>query len=131
MALSDVKVFGTEDRKKDNPIHASDNTMKYVIFRGNDIKEITVIENPPSIIDPAILSFEIGDKAKNENPTSNKNASNRSNYSNYSNNSYNKNYNKNYGNYGNYGYSNNYYKNYQQYQKPQPKGVLEANLNSN
>eukprot|EP00211_Chloroparvula_japonica_P002757 CAMPEP_0119119992 /NCGR_PEP_ID=MMETSP1310-20130426/1233_1 /TAXON_ID=464262 /ORGANISM="Genus nov. species nov., Strain RCC2339" /LENGTH=519 /DNA_ID=CAMNT_0007109455 /DNA_START=56 /DNA_END=1613 /DNA_ORIENTATION=+ len=47
VVLSNVKHFGTEDRRKDNPCPPSDKIYEFIIFRGTDIKDLTVCEPPP------------------------------------------------------------------------------------
>eukprot|EP01012_Entosiphon_sulcatum_P054093 TRINITY_DN7460_c0_g1_i2.p1 TRINITY_DN7460_c0_g1~~TRINITY_DN7460_c0_g1_i2.p1 ORF type:complete len:343 (+),score=46.64 TRINITY_DN7460_c0_g1_i2:1003-2031(+) len=66
VALRNVKMFGTEGRKKDSPqIPPGDQIYEFIIFRGSDIKDLTVYDaipppeqqqnrnTPP---DPAIVS---------------------------------------------------------------------------
>uniref|UniRef100_A0A665VGA6 Sm domain-containing protein n=1 Tax=Echeneis naucrates TaxID=173247 RepID=A0A665VGA6_ECHNA len=59
IALAKVKSYGTEDRHADRPVPAKDEVYEYIIFRGSDIKDITVSE-PPKMHhglprDPAIV----------------------------------------------------------------------------
>ncbi|XP_033482855.2 protein LSM14 homolog B-like [Epinephelus lanceolatus] len=64
VALAKVKSYGTEDRHTDRPVPPKDEIYEYIIFRGSDIKDITVSEppkpqhGPPQ--DPAIVQSSIG-----------------------------------------------------------------------
>mmetsp|Transcript_11670 Transcript_11670/g.47147 ORF Transcript_11670/g.47147 Transcript_11670/m.47147 type:complete len:515 (+) Transcript_11670:218-1762(+) len=51
--LQNVLCFGTEDRVVDNPIPASQEVFRYIIFRGSDIKDLHVCEPPaPAVPSP-------------------------------------------------------------------------------
>ncbi|XP_021171887.2 protein LSM14 homolog B isoform X1 [Fundulus heteroclitus] len=46
VALAKVKSYGTEDRSTERPVPPKDEIYEYIIFRGSDIKDITVSEPP-------------------------------------------------------------------------------------
>jgi protein LSM14 len=64
IALEDVFSYGTEGRKVDSFIPASQQKFEYIVFRGSDVKDIKIVEadkepkrpSPPNVPnDPAIL----------------------------------------------------------------------------
>ncbi|KAF4662574.1 Protein LSM14 A [Perkinsus olseni] len=61
IALQNVKSFGTEGRKTPD-IPASDEVYDFIIFRGSDIKDLTVLEGASQrsgvLSDPAIVSMQ-------------------------------------------------------------------------
>ncbi|XP_045932121.1 protein LSM14 homolog B-B-like [Micropterus dolomieu] len=67
VALAKVKSYGTEDRHTDRPVPPKDEIYEYIIFRGSDIKDITVSEPPKSHhglpCDPAIVQSSIGNSS--------------------------------------------------------------------
>ncbi|KAJ3581301.1 hypothetical protein NHX12_029799 [Muraenolepis orangiensis] len=64
VALAKVKSYGTEGRHTDRPVPPKDEIYEYIIFRGSDIRDITVSEPPKSNHglpqDPAIVQSSVG-----------------------------------------------------------------------
>eukprot|EP00923_Selenidium_pygospionis_P058022 GHVN01101772.1.p1 GENE.GHVN01101772.1~~GHVN01101772.1.p1 ORF type:complete len:256 (+),score=50.86 GHVN01101772.1:275-1042(+) len=60
VALQNVKSFGTEGRKVPD-IPGSDEVYDFIIFRGKDIKDLTVCAEPSKLVpdDPAIVNVNI------------------------------------------------------------------------
>lgn len=64
VALAKVKSYGTEDRHTERPVPPKDEVYEFIIFRGSDIKDITVSEPPKQHHglprDPAIVQSSLG-----------------------------------------------------------------------
>ncbi|XP_068576339.1 protein LSM14 homolog B-like isoform X2 [Cebidichthys violaceus] len=72
VALAKVKSYGTEDRHTDRPAPPKDEIYEYIIFRGSDIKDITVSEPPKPHHglprDPAIVQSSLGNSSSAYHP---------------------------------------------------------------
>ncbi|CZU00445.1 trailer hitch-like [Plasmodium falciparum NF54] len=78
VALQNVRSFGTEGRRQPD-IAPSNEVYDFIIFRGKDIKDVTVSETGKNIPDdPAIVSMNIAPSSKN-NITDNLNYNNNMN----------------------------------------------------
>jgi len=55
VALENVKSFGTEGRrgKPEEEIPPSDQIYEYIVFRGSDVKDLTIVEPPKENKPPA------------------------------------------------------------------------------
>lgn len=74
VALAKVKSYGTENRLTDRPVPPKDEIYEFIIFRGSDIKDITVSEPPKPthalMRDPAILQSSMGGSCAGYHPRS-------------------------------------------------------------
>ncbi|CAL8337427.1 unnamed protein product [Merluccius merluccius] len=72
VALAKVKSYGTEGRHTDRPVLPKDEIYEYIIFRGGDIKDITVSEPPKPHHglphDPAIVQSSVGSSSGGYHP---------------------------------------------------------------
>jgi len=67
LALAKVRMFGTENRSTDNPVAPREEVFEFIIFRGQDIKDIRLCEPPtpqpplPGTLpyDPAIVQHSV------------------------------------------------------------------------
>lgn len=67
VALEQVVSFGTEGRRPEDEVAASDYVYSYIVFRGSDVKDLRIEETPkkdtlpkqPVPDDPAILGVSI------------------------------------------------------------------------
>jgi hypothetical protein len=57
--ITPVRMFGTENRPTDNPVAARDEVFEFIIFRGQDIKDIRLCEPPaPQPPIPGTLPYD-------------------------------------------------------------------------
>uniref|UniRef100_A0A672IS11 LSM family member 14B n=1 Tax=Salarias fasciatus TaxID=181472 RepID=A0A672IS11_SALFA len=72
VALAKVKSHGTEHRPTDRPVPPKDEIYEYIIFRGSDIRDITVSEPPKPHHglprDPAIVQSSLGGSSAGYHP---------------------------------------------------------------
>ncbi|KAM8757250.1 protein LSM14 homolog B-like [Acanthopagrus schlegelii] len=72
VALAKVISYGTEDRHTDRPVPPKDKIFEYIVFRGSDIKDITVSEPPKPHhglpCDPAIVQSSVGSSSAGYHP---------------------------------------------------------------
>ncbi|XP_055768969.1 protein LSM14 homolog B-B-like [Salvelinus fontinalis] len=73
VVLTKVKSFGSEGRPTDRPTPPKDDVYEYIIFRGSDIKDISLCEPPKSHHglpqDTAIVQSSLSTSASSYNPT--------------------------------------------------------------
>ncbi|KAK6303708.1 hypothetical protein J4Q44_G00261620 [Coregonus suidteri] len=73
VVLTKVKSFGSEGRLTDRPTPPKDDVYEYIIFRGSDIKDISLCEPPKSHHglpqDTAIVQSSLSTSASSYNPT--------------------------------------------------------------
>uniref|UniRef100_A0A4W5RH63 LSM family member 14B n=1 Tax=Hucho hucho TaxID=62062 RepID=A0A4W5RH63_9TELE len=73
VVLTKVKSFGSEGRPTDKPTPPKDDVYEYIIFRGSDIKDISLCEPPKSHHglpqDTAIVQSSLSTSASSYNPT--------------------------------------------------------------
>eukprot|EP00906_Rhabdomonas_costata_P021097 RCo030658 len=63
IALHNVRVMGTEGRVRGNQIPAGDGQYEFIIFRGSDIKDLTVYDQPASRAQPLLSPQPLTDPA--------------------------------------------------------------------
>ncbi|KAF7282728.1 hypothetical protein GWI33_002119 [Rhynchophorus ferrugineus] len=62
IALASVRSFGTENREAQFPVPAQNQVYDYILFRGSDIKDISIVNSVPHtqpLNDPAIMQLSV------------------------------------------------------------------------
>jgi len=65
IALQNVKCMGTENRRVDKPVKYSNTIYEFMIFNGENVKNLELIEDAPNDLnDPAILEAKVASSDK-------------------------------------------------------------------